>query len=118
MISDMGTALEIGGSVLLVPVMNILEKMLPKYFGSEMFRLISSCWDMIFESRKTELFWTTMEAFIQMLFQPSVMTTEACQDHLLQVSSYHLLIEVQVSCHKTDHMQTGLACSAKNSLHI
>jgi hypothetical protein len=85
--------------------MNVLEKMLPKYFGSEMFRLISSCWDMIFESRKTELFWTTMEAFLQMLFQPSVMTTEACQDHLLQVSYYHFLTEVQVSCH-----ETGLTC--------
>ena len=108
MVSDMGTALEIGGSVLLVPVMNILEKMLPKYFGSEIFRLISSCWSMIFESRKTELFWTTIEAFIQMLFQPSVMATKTCQDHLLQVGFHHLLIEVQLSCFKTDHMQTGL----------
>jgi hypothetical protein len=108
MVSDIGTALEIGGSVLLVPVMNILEKMLPKCFGSEMFKLISSCWSMIFELRKTELFWTTMEAFIQMLFQPSLMTTETCQDHLFQVSFCYLVIEVQVCCCKTDHMQGGL----------
>lgn len=92
MVGDIGTALEIGGSVILVPVMNILEKMLPKYFGSEMFKLISSCWSMIFELRKTELFWTTMEAFIQMFFQPSVMSSETCQDHLLEVSFCYLLV--------------------------
>jgi len=118
MVSDMGTVLEIGGSVLLVPVMKILEKMLPKYFGSDVFRLISSCWSMIFELRKTELFWTTMEAFIQMLFQPSVMSTKTCQDHLLQVSSY-LLIEVRCPAIKqTTCKWDSFECFAINSLHI
>jgi hypothetical protein len=112
MVSDIGTALEIGGSVLLVPVMNILEKMLPKYFGNEMFKLTSTCWSMIFELRKTELFWRTMKAFIQMLFQPSVMTIEACQHHLLQVSFCYLLIDVPVSCSKTDHVQGGTHLNA------
>ncbi|XP_023705380.1 probable methyltransferase TARBP1 isoform X3 [Cryptotermes secundus] len=85
-VSDIAIALEIGGMNVLVPLMNIMEKMLPKYLISEMFKLVSSCWKMIFELRKTELFWTTMEAFIQMLFQPSVMATATCRDHLLQYS--------------------------------
>lgn len=89
-VNDIAIALEIGGMSLLVPLMNILEKMLPKYLISEMFNLVSSCWKMVFELRKTELFWTTMEAFIQMLFQPSVMTTATCRDHLLQVSLFIL----------------------------
>jgi hypothetical protein len=89
-VNDIAIALEIGGMSLLVPLMNILEKMLPKYLISEMFSLVSSCWKMVFELRKTELFWTTMEAFIQMLFQPSVMTAATCRDHLLQVSLFSL----------------------------
>jgi hypothetical protein len=85
-VSDINKALEIGGRNVLVPLMNVLEKILPRCLLSKTFKLISTCWGMIFELRKTELFWTTMEAFIQMLFQPSVMVTAIFHDHLLQVS--------------------------------
>jgi hypothetical protein len=66
--------------------MNVLGNILPRCLVSETLKLISICWSMIFELRKTELFWTATEAFIQMLFQPSVMTAATYQDHLLQVS--------------------------------
>jgi hypothetical protein len=85
-VSDIARALEIGGRSMLVPVMNVLGVILPRCLASETLKLISICWSMIFELRKTELFWTAMEAFIQMLFQPSVMTISTYQDHLLQVS--------------------------------
>jgi hypothetical protein len=85
-VADVARALEIGGRSTLIPVMNVLEKILPRCVVSETLNLISVCWSMIFEVRKTELFWTSMEAFIQILFQPSVMATAAYQDHLLQVS--------------------------------
>jgi hypothetical protein len=85
-VNDIAVALEIGGVGILVPLMNILEKILPKYLISDIFKLVSRCWKIIFELRKTELFWTTIEAFIQMLFQPSVMITATCREHLLQVS--------------------------------
>ncbi|XP_021924824.1 probable methyltransferase TARBP1 isoform X2 [Zootermopsis nevadensis] len=85
-VSDIASALEIGGRSALVPLMNVLGKILPRCLVSETLKLISICWSMVFELRKTELFWTAMEAFIQMLFQPLVMTTAAYQDHLLQYS--------------------------------
>ncbi|KAJ4440705.1 hypothetical protein ANN_08853, partial [Periplaneta americana] len=90
-LSDIIQCVEIGGRNVLVPLMNVLEKIIFRCLTTEntdtVVKLINTCWNMIFEFRKTELFWTSIEAFIQMLFHPSMMTSAKCHDYLLEYSS-------------------------------
>ncbi|PSN36439.1 hypothetical protein C0J52_16303 [Blattella germanica] len=84
-VGDAAIALEIGGRNVLVPVMKVVEKILPKCMDSEnTLKLISTFWNLTFELRKTELFWTAMRAFICVVFQPFTMTAVEYQNYLLQ----------------------------------
>ncbi|XP_067009826.2 probable methyltransferase TARBP1 isoform X2 [Anabrus simplex] len=81
-------SLEIGGRGVLVEVMSAMEVLLPRCLRTEnqdvALRLISLCWTGIFEHRKTELFWSAIEKFVQMLFQSLILAEIKMQTHLVE----------------------------------
>ncbi|GLH14526.1 Putative methyltransferase TARBP1 [Gryllus bimaculatus] len=81
-------ALEVGGRGMLIPVMSVMQQIAHLLVTSEtrekVKRFIALCWTGIFELRKSELFWISMEKYVQMTFQKCLINDSEMSEILLQ----------------------------------
>nr|CAD7574392.1 unnamed protein product [Timema californicum] len=84
-------ALEISGAGALVSVMEVMKYIMPHIVTTDSLQLVSKfmtlSWKLIFEMRKTEMFWKTIRAFVWMAFQKDSMINETLKPCLKQYAN-------------------------------